>query len=189
MRSNFGRILGILLLGGLLAASAQAQPFSAWAHFSGPTHGYIEIASSSDLNSTAAFTVEAWVSISNGTTGEDCRSIAGKGYTQAWWIGQCNVSGQPTLRSYLGGHGSKNGGIIPRGVWTHVAVTYDGVARRHYINGELAATFAGGRRAEHQHQRDADRQRRELAVQLRRARSTRCACGAWRAACRRSAPI
>lgn len=141
MRSNFGRILGILLLGGLLAASAQAQPFGAWAHFSGPTHGYIEIANSADLNPTGAFTIEAWVSISNNTTGEDCRSIAGKGYTQAWWIGQCNVSGQPTLRSYLKG-ASRNGGIIPRGVWTHVAVTFDGATRRHYINGELAASFA-----------------------------------------------
>jgi hypothetical protein len=143
MRSNFGRILGILLLGGILAApAAQAQPFNVWAAFSGPTHGYIEIPSSSDLNPTGAFTFEAWVSISNTTSGEDCRSIAGKNYTQAWWLGQCNVGGQPTLRSYLGGHGSKQGGIIPRGVWTHVAVTYDGATRRHYIDGELAASFA-----------------------------------------------
>jgi hypothetical protein len=147
MRSVFkGRIPGALLLVGILAVlaapAAQAQPFGAWAHFSGPTHGYIEILNSAALNPTGAFTVEAWVSISNATVGEDCRSIAGKNYTQAWWIGQCNVGGQPTLRSYLGGHGGKNGGIIPRGVWTHVAVTYDGAARRHYINGELAATFA-----------------------------------------------
>lgn len=47
------------------------------------------------------------------------------------------------LRSYLkGSASSRNGGVIPRGVWTHVAVTFDGATRRHYINGELAASFA-----------------------------------------------
>jgi hypothetical protein len=74
---------------------------------------------------------------------EDCRSIAGKDYLHAWWIGQCTVGGQPVLRSYLkGGSSARNGGIIPRGVWTHVAVVFNGTQRLHYINGELAAQFA-----------------------------------------------
>lgn len=143
-----GRFLGILLLGLALAAlaapAAQAQPFGVWATFAGdPTNGYINIPNNAALNPTGAFTFEAWVAISNSTTAEDCRSIAGKNYTAAWWIGQCTVGGQPTLRSYLkGGTSAKNGGIIPRGIWTHVAVTSDGVTRRHYINGELAASFA-----------------------------------------------
>ncbi len=143
-----GRFLGILLLGAALAVlaapAAQAQPFGVWATFTGqPAVGYINIPPSAALNPTSAFTIEAWVAISNSTTGEDCRSIAGKNYTAAWWIGQCTVGGQPVLRSYLKGGGSaKNGGIIPRGVWTHVAVTFDGTMRRHYINGELAASFA-----------------------------------------------
>ncbi|MFL6262016.1 MAG: LamG domain-containing protein [Thermoanaerobaculia bacterium] len=153
MRSVHGvhaseRFLGILLcvlaLAALAAPAAQAQPFGVWVTFTGqPTLGYINIPASASLNPTAAFTIEAWVSISNSTTAEDCRSIAGKNYTAAWWIGQCTVSGQPVLRSYLKGGGSaRNGGIIPRGVWTHVAVTFDGSTRRHYINGELAASFA-----------------------------------------------
>lgn len=144
-----GRFLGILLLGLVLAVlaapAAQAQPFGVWATFAGdPTSGYINVTSNTAaLNPTGAFTFEAWVAISNSTTSEDCRSIAGKNYLSAWWIGQCTVGGQPTLRSYLKGNGSaKNGGIIPRGVWTHVAVTFDGSTRRHYINGELAASFA-----------------------------------------------
>ena len=83
------------------------------------------------------------MAISNSVAAGDCRSIAGKNWQQAWWIGQCTVGGQPILRSYLkGGGGSlRQGGIIPRNIWTHVAVTYDGVRRRHYINGELAAEF------------------------------------------------
>jgi hypothetical protein len=135
-------VLALVLLG---AAAASAQPFgAAWEQFPGqPTSGYVTIPHSIELNPTSAFTIEAWVGISNSTTGEDCRSIAGKNYLAAWWIGQCTVGGQPTLRSYLKGGGSaKNGGIIPRGPMTHVAVVFDGSTRKHYINGELAATFA-----------------------------------------------
>jgi hypothetical protein len=128
----------------LTAPAAEAQPFVSWADFPGaPTHSYVNIPHHPALNPTGAFTFEAWVKIANNVTGEDCRTIAGKNFLQAWWFGQCNVSGQPTLRSYLkGGASARNGGIIPRNVWTHVAVTFDGANRRHYINGELAATFA-----------------------------------------------
>jgi concanavalin A-like lectin/glucanase superfamily protein len=134
-------VLALALLG---AAAANAQPFGIWLTATGqPTLGYVNVPASSELNPTGGFTFEAWVAISNSTTAEDCRSIAGKDYLSAWWIGQCTVGGQPTLRSYLKGGGSaRNGGIIPRGVWTHVAVTWDGTTRRHYINGELAASFA-----------------------------------------------
>jgi hypothetical protein len=133
-------VLLLLLVG---AAVSQAQPFGAWLVMTGsPTSGYVQIPQNSSLNPTDGFTFEAWVSISNAVAGEDCRSIAGKNYLQAWWIGQCNVGGQPTLRSYLkGGSSLRNGGIIPRNVWTHIAVTFDGAKRRHYINGELAAEF------------------------------------------------
>jgi hypothetical protein len=139
-------LTSVLVVTALLAGTqgVQAQPFGTWLGLvGGATSGYIEIPHSSAFNTTGAFTIEAWVAITNSTTGEDCRSIAGKRYLETWWIGQCNVGGQPTLRSYLKGGGTvHNGGIIPRGVWTHVAVTFDGSTRRHYINGELAAQFA-----------------------------------------------
>jgi concanavalin A-like lectin/glucanase superfamily protein len=131
---------------GMAGGAARAQPFTAWLR-STPgyptTSGFIQIPHSAALNPTGAFTIEAWVSISNNVSGEDCRSIAGKNYLGAWWIGQCNdLSGNPTLRSYLKGGGSrKDGGIIPRGPWTHVAVVFNGTHRLHYINGELAASF------------------------------------------------
>ena len=135
----------LLLLSFFAATGAQAQPFDAWAVYSGfPTfHGFVSIPDSAALDITGAFTVEAWVSITNSAGGEDCRSIVGKGFLSTWWLGQCNVAGQPLLRSYLKGSGSlKQGGVIPHGVLTHVAVVFTGVERRHYINGELAATFA-----------------------------------------------
>jgi hypothetical protein len=139
------RVVGLLLLSLVLSAGlAGAQPFTAWVTFTGnPTRGYIQVPHSAALNPTGAFTFEAWVSIANSAASEDCRSIAGKNYLQAYWFGQCTVGGQPTLRSYLKGGGSpKNGGIIPRNVWTHIAVVFNGTQRIHYINGEVAAVFA-----------------------------------------------
>jgi hypothetical protein len=147
--SRRGRLPLLLLLGlvaaGLLPGMAQAQPFGTWVVWSPgfpTTSGFIHIPHSSELNPTGAFTFEAWVNITNSTTGEDCRSIAGKNYLQAWWLGQCTVGGQPVLRTYLkGGASVRDGGIIPRNVWTHVAVVFNGTQRLHYINGELAASF------------------------------------------------
>jgi concanavalin A-like lectin/glucanase superfamily protein len=145
-----GRLSRFLLLGFafalLLPGVAQAQPFGTWGVWTPgypTTHGYINIPHSSALNPAAAFTFEAWVNLTNSSTAEDCRSIAGKDYLVAWWVGQCTVGGQSTLRTYLKGVGSlRQGGIIPRGVWTHIAVVFNGTQRLHYINGELAASFA-----------------------------------------------
>lgn len=145
-RRSFRVCLGLLFALALLALAspAQAQPFGAWMSLAGsPTHGYVRVPHNAALNPTGNFTFEAWVSIHNNVSGEDCRSIAGKNFLQAWWIGLCNVGGQPTLRSYLkGGASARNGGQIERDRWTHVAVVFNGVQRRHYINGELAASFA-----------------------------------------------
>src|SRR5215212_10997310 len=143
-RSRCFLLILVVALVGLAAAPTQAQPFGAWLSLAGqPTHGYVRVADSVSLSPTGAFTFEAWVSIANGPTGEDCRTIAGKNYRQAWWIGLCRVGGRPTLRSYLkGGSSARNGGEIEPGRWTHIAVVFNGTQRFHYINGELAASFA-----------------------------------------------
>ena len=132
----------LMLLG--LGSPTQAQPFDAWLSLAGnPTHAFVRVPANAALNPTGSFTFEAWVAITNNPAGEDCRSIAGKNFLQAWWIGLCTVSGKPTLRSYLkGGSSARNGGQIEPGRWTHVAVVFNGTQRLHYINGELAATFA-----------------------------------------------
>lgn len=139
-----GRVLGILLLGmalGLvLPGLASAQPFGGWVTFAGsPTSSYISIPHSDALNPTTGFTFEAWVRIRDAHSGA-CSSIAGKNWTKAWWIGICGT----TLRSYIKGYPTPGTffdfGTISSTLWTHIAVTYDGAARKHYINGMLVGT-------------------------------------------------
>src|SRR5882724_9482116 len=129
------RYVSVLMLAILVAAPLAAQPFGAWL-IKQSSPGFIEVPASSAFDFSTGFTLEAWV---NGTDTGACSSIAGKNYTQAWWVGICGT----TLRSYIKGTASKfDGGKVVANDWTHIAVTYDGVTRKHYIDGELVATSA-----------------------------------------------
>ena len=133
---RFGKPALLLLAALALAAASplQAQPYGAWMVFTG-ANGYVQIPDSSALNPTAAITIEAWVSV---TDRGGCSNIIGKGFVTTYWVGVCTG----TLRSYLKGTPSQHdGGALDSG-WNHIAVTFDGTNRRHYINGEIVATFA-----------------------------------------------
>jgi hypothetical protein len=134
-----GALIAALALAALLSPAAQAQPFGAWLTLSGPTNGYINVPSVAALNPASAITIEGWVDVSD--PGGGCSSIIGKNYQHAWWVGICGT----TLRSYLNGTAAgsqQNGGTLPAGQWTHFAVVYDGVTRKHYINGEVVLSVA-----------------------------------------------
>ncbi|MBV9494593.1 MAG: LamG domain-containing protein [Acidobacteria bacterium] len=125
----------------LLAFPAAAQPFNSYLALNSG-HTYVAIPPAG-FDFTTGFTFEGWIAVSDDNpttnTGTGCSSIAGKGYTQAWWIGVCGT----TLRSYIKGAGSNfDGGTLGRGEWHHVAVTYDGTVRKHYIDGEEVASHA-----------------------------------------------
>ncbi|HSS49702.1 MAG TPA: LamG domain-containing protein [Thermoanaerobaculia bacterium] len=130
-------LMAALALATVLSPAAQAQPFGAWLTLSGPTSGYILVPSSPALNPVSAITIEGWVNV---TDADGCSSIIGKNFQTSWWIGICGT----TLRSYLKGglSSQRNGGTLPAGQWTHFAVVYDGVSRKHYINGELVMNMA-----------------------------------------------
>ena len=120
----------------LAPTAAEAQPWGGWAIYGGTPAGWVEIPHSPALNPTGGFTVEGWIAVASSS---GCDSIIGKDWQTAWWLGVCNN----TLRSYIRGSSSqRNGGIIPNGEWTHIAVTWDGARRKHYINGELAGDWA-----------------------------------------------
>ena len=121
---------GLLLLAWLAAGAAKAQPFQDWLQTFSTASAYVEVPDSAQLHLSNTLTFEAWVAI-NATGG--CRSIAGKSYVTSWWVGVCGT----TLRSYRSGH-VFDGGQIPAGAWTHVAVVIGGGRRKHYIDGELA---------------------------------------------------
>ena len=57
-------LLGLLAFLLLLPAAAGAQPFGAWSILTATQGKYFDIASSPDLNPTAAITIEAWVAMS-----------------------------------------------------------------------------------------------------------------------------
>ncbi|MEM7051965.1 MAG: LamG domain-containing protein [Acidobacteriota bacterium] len=130
--------IGILLIASLAVPVAQAQPYGGWIIVDQDSPGWIEVPHSNALNPGNAMTLEAWVFIGN--TG-NCVSIAGKGWTTSYWLGVCNG----TLRSYVRGSASaRTAGAVPTTQWTHIAVTYGGGFRRHYINGEIAGEWAEG---------------------------------------------
>lgn len=128
---------------GLLAAvlfplAAAAQPFNSYLALNTGDTGYVQIPAAG-FDFSTGFTFEAWVSVRDAFGPGGCSSIAGKDYTKAFWIGVCGT----TLRSYIKGSGSLfDGGRIPANDWVHIAVTYDGANRKHYIDGEEVATRA-----------------------------------------------
>jgi Concanavalin A-like lectin/glucanases superfamily len=131
-----------LLLSASLAVPAAAQPFGGTFSLSTSNPGYIDIPSSPALNPTGGITIELWASIGNLTGSSVCSSLVGKNWQQSYWVGICNSASGRVLRSYLKGSSSRlDGGVLPVNEITHIAVTFDGATRRHYINGELVASM------------------------------------------------
>lgn len=147
MRRTLRHCLAAGLMMMLGAAAAQAVPFGPFLHLNGNTtsggagHGYVEIPHNVALNPTSAITIEMWVRVDTPFPPQSCRSLIGKNFTQAYWIGICGS----TVRSYFRGSGSSiDGGTVPPNIWTHIAVTYDATSQIHYINGAKVREALGG---------------------------------------------
>ena len=130
----------VALLAALAAAvPVAAQPFDAWAIY-GPGAGYAEIPDHPDLDPTTALTLEAWVFFDPAI--DSCPSIVGKGFDTSYWLGWCSDELPEGLRSWIGGEPVHTRLDRPIGRWFHVAVTSDGVRRKHYFDGALLADVA-----------------------------------------------
>jgi hypothetical protein len=137
-RASVMSILVLSAAASFAALPSSAQPFNGTLDFTETAGTKLEVAHVAALNPTNALTIEAWVRFTP-STGQICRSLVGKGFTTSYWFGICGS----TFRTYTRGSGSnKDGGTVPTGVWTHLAMTTDGTTRRHYVNGALAGTFA-----------------------------------------------
>ncbi|MCS6910997.1 MAG: C25 family cysteine peptidase, partial [Anaerolineales bacterium] len=122
----------------ILASVAPPAP-SAHADEFGPTLRTLKFDGDGDFvevengpHPRTAITIEAWV---YRLRDDHCETVVGKDWQTGYWLGFC----PGRIRFYPRGIGSAVDGnaIIPAGVWTHIAVTYDGTRRRYYVNGEL----------------------------------------------------
>jgi hypothetical protein len=102
---------------------------------------YINVPDHPDLDPASEITIEAWVYRLDANR---CETVVGKGYATSYWLGFCTNK----LRFYAHGAGTNvdSNASVPAGRWTHIAVTYDGVTRRYYIDGslDLTSTAANG---------------------------------------------
>ena len=133
-RSILQLLLTACLLAPFLAPPAHGQPFGKPGTYlaTGPGDGYVEVAWSPALIPAGAMTVEAWASF---TPPENyCYSLVSQGGANLW-LGYC----RNRMTSFRGGFSRRcEEGTLPLdGFPHHYAVTYDGHARRHYIDGEL----------------------------------------------------
>ncbi|MCK7594180.1 LamG-like jellyroll fold domain-containing protein [Pseudomarimonas salicorniae] len=95
----------------------------------------IQVEHAPDLQPPDEISIEAWVRL-NSSSG--CQTIAGKDFETGYWFGVCNGF----LRSYLAGTASEatSSAQVPLNTWVHVAVTYNGTFRYHYVNGNVDLT-------------------------------------------------
>lgn len=137
-----GRIPGVVAVllvggigfGGVSAVEAQHAPYLVFAE---DAPGSMQVPHDEALNPGAAFTIEMWVHLMDT---EDCTSLLGKNWQEAYWLGVCSGS----VRTYT--HGSDtsatSGQVIEAREWVHVAATFaDGVVK-HYVNGEFVQEYA-----------------------------------------------
>lgn len=127
-RGRAARAILVFILA-LVPVTAAIAATSEFPLFDG-TDDRVIVRNGPELNPSEGITIEAWVRPS---TTSGCQTIVGKDFNTGYWLGLCNG----VVRYYTNGSGSAEDGTgqVPVGEWTHVAITFDGVFRRYYING------------------------------------------------------
>ena len=96
--------------------------------------GYVEVPYGAGLNTGGGqITIEAWVKRNETNRNE---TIVGNGWLTSYWFGFAS-DGKLRFTPYGSAGLVDSNSVVPAGVWTHVAVTHDGLNRRFYIDGVL----------------------------------------------------
>ncbi|MHB8419479.1 MAG: LamG-like jellyroll fold domain-containing protein [Myxococcales bacterium] len=99
--------------------------------------GYVYGPDSASLDFVEGITLEAWV-YPNSTAGN--QTVIAKGSQFALQINAGQLQALVSAASGAATPVSVGSGTVAAGAWTHVAVTYDGLALRNYVNGQLTST-------------------------------------------------
>ncbi len=121
-------------------------------YFDGPTGAgstYVTIPNAPSLDATNAISFAAWVRCDD--VGRDGPILDKEGDGQlAYWFGTFGPTGFGVLLDADGNHPwtiyDRDQGVVPQGLWAHLASTWDGTTIRHYLDGVLLAettAFAG----------------------------------------------
>jgi glucose/arabinose dehydrogenase len=128
--------------GSVSGATWAAGKYGGALSFNG-TSDLVQVASSASLNLSSGMTLAAWIQPSGAQSG--WRTVMQR-QVDAWALNASNDGGAlvPAGGGTIGGSARwiTGSAASPVGVWTHLAVTYDGSILRLYVNGVLATSAA-----------------------------------------------
>jgi hypothetical protein len=110
----------------------------------------VDVPVSASLNSISnGITLSGWINADAGTSKSTIieRWLYGTGVNQRGYCLYISASGTVSFGLSKDGATSKwltTSEIIPRGAWTYVAATFDGITMKIYINGKLSTSTASG---------------------------------------------
>jgi hypothetical protein len=132
--------------GGLLAADLIAGKIGGAIEFDHDPDDWIEVPQALSITGTAV-TAEAWVYSLDWTVGSDSVAIntGGAVNTERFFVG-VDTAGPLCIRATTDvAHYRTDQGPVPVGEWVHIAMTYDGIAHKGYVNGaEVQSNPASG---------------------------------------------
>jgi hypothetical protein len=135
----------IAVFGALLASApdrSQADASGGYLDFPGPGVGFMQVPHDTALAPTGELTVEAWIKLRSYSgfgddNGLNCPMLVSKNWFAAYSLAL--ACGADATEAFINGENAQGTLKIDLNTWTHVAMTYDGLVLRTFINGQLDA--------------------------------------------------